>query len=169
MEYRLLISLLLGALAIWILSPFQPEIPYLNFNDKLIASCQIGASQSTIRLYEGGGKSLTRWDVTIQSPGSAEHDFFRSYDSPAVQSLSCGEGAVTLKSLDSREQELTFTSEQIEQFKGYPMEFSDGKLVELGGKKFPELHHYAAGVLVGLIAWILYRGLRSKPLREVKS
>jgi len=169
MEARILISLLLGALTIWILSPFQPEAPYLNFNDDLIASCQIGASQSTIRLFMGGGKSTTRWDVTIQSPNSAQHVFFQSYDSPAVQSLSCSEGAVILKSSDSTEEGLTFTSQQIEVLKGYPMEFSQGKLVEPGGRKFPEPHHYVAGVLVGLIGWILYRGFRPKPLREVES
>jgi len=170
-EARILISLLLGALAIWVLSPFQPEALYLNFNDELIASYQIEMPQSTIRVYRGSGGATTsfRWNATVQTPGSEEQEFLGYYHSPAMLSLSCSEGAVTLKPFDSTEKELIFTSQQIEGLKGYPMEFSEGKLSGLGGKKFPEPHHYVAGVLMGLIVWILYRGFRAKPLREVES
>ena len=170
MEFRIFISFLLGALAIWILSPFQPEIPYLNFNDDLIASCQIEASQSTVRLYEGSGGAMTsfRWQATIQTPGSYEQEFLGYYNSAGMLSISCSDGTVILKPSDSTEQEVVFTLQQIERLKGYPTEFSHGKLVESGGKKFPEPRHYVVGVLVCLIAWILYRGLRPKPLREVK-
>ena len=171
MEARILISLLLGALAIWILSPFQPDVPYLNFNDEFIASCQIERPQSTIKLYRSNGGATTSfgWNATIQTPGSGEHKFFRSYDSPAIESLSCSEGAVTLKPFEPIAQELTFTFQQIEGLKGSPMEFFEGKLSAPGGKKFPELHHYLVGALMGLIAWILHRGFRRKPLQEVKS
>ncbi len=113
------------------------------------------------------------YNVTIQTLGSEEQEFFRSYDSPAIESLSCSEGTVTLKpfenSFDHTAQELTFTFQQIEELKGYPMRFFEGKVSEPGGKKFPEPHHYVVGALVGLIAWVLYRGFRPKSLREVES
>jgi hypothetical protein len=105
MEARILISLLLGALAIWVLSPFQPEAPDLNFNDELIASCQIDMPQSAISLYRGSGGATTsfRWNATVQTPDSEEEEFLGYYYSPAMLSLSCSEGVVTLKPFDSTE------------------------------------------------------------------
>jgi hypothetical protein len=130
MEARILISLRLGALVLWILSPFQPEVPYLNFNDELLANCEIENSQSSIRLYRGSGGAGSSfwWKATVQTPGSEEHKFFRSFDSPAVESISCSKGAVTLKPINPAEKEITFTYEQVEGLKEYPIEFFDGKI-----------------------------------------
>jgi hypothetical protein len=105
---------------------------------KLIASCQIEMPQSTIRLYRGSGGATTsfRWKATVQTPGSGEQEFLGYYESPVMLSISCSEGSVTLKLLDSAEQEVGVTSQQIEELKGYPMEFFQASLLNQAERNF---------------------------------
>lgn len=118
--------MLLAALAVWILSPFQPDRTYLNFNDEQSAICELSKPQVTLRLYWGSGGAMAspHYEVTAQGDGTAEEKIFRSFDKPHIATLSCSDSIVTLMPLTSEESPILITADEIERVKGYPIQYA---------------------------------------------
>lgn len=150
-------------LILWILSPFQPERPYLNFNDKEMVSCELSVPPMTIRLYQGS----VHYAVSAQARGAVEKQFLYSVDGSNVGTLSCSGSGVTLYSSVKEESSMDFTAMEIERLQDYPVVYYRGELSHPGGNVFPDTRHYVVGAILAIVGWILSRGYG--PGRRVSS